>query len=96
MANKTQFINRTLDVMVQMALLEETIAGLSGVYVDRGFAAGTDQIVLSDLTAAGSTLTVAQFSDGISVIADYLSFCRNVAVPAAQRKTKLNITRKDI
>lgn len=97
MANKTQFINRTLDVMVQMALLEETISGLSGVYIDRGFApAQADPIVQSDLTAAGSTLTVAQFNAAIVVIDDYRKFCNTTALPADARKQKLNIARKDI
>jgi hypothetical protein len=103
MANKYQFIGRVLDVMVQMAVLEETISGLAGVYTDRGFQpAGSDAINQADLTAAQSTLTVAQFTDALVVIAEYQTFCKTTAtLPAptpagTTRKTKLNIARKDI
>jgi len=97
--DKTQFIQRTGQAIISLAILQETIAGLSGVYVDRGMNPGaTNAITDQDLIDAGvTTMTAAEFNaNAISVLGDYLVFCDGTAaLPAVKRKTKLNIARGD-
>lgn len=96
--NKTQFISRTTDVIVQLAVLHEMITGLAGVFTARGYAtAGTDKITDQDLLNAGSNLTELQFNTlVVPLLGDYLAFCDNKPVTTKDRKTSMNIARKDV
>ena len=98
MANKHNFITRARDTIVQMAIMHESITGLSGVYTDRGhFPGGEDPITDQDLIDAGVPMTAVQFNTNvIGVLGDYLSFANGTALPAFARKSKMNKARGDM
>lgn len=98
MANKSQFINRVTDLVMELAQMSEKASGMSGVYVARGyFPNGSDPITDADLAMSESKLTAEQFNTlVVPLIGDFIAFGENVALNAKDRKADMNIARKDI
>jgi len=97
MTAKSQFIVRAVDAVTQLALSEETISGLAGVFTARGYASGPNAITDQDLADAGINLTAADFTSNVAIIlAEYMNFCNNAVVVTKDRKTSMNIARRDI
>jgi hypothetical protein len=96
--DKTKFLTAVSKAVEQLAITQEIVTGLSGVYAARGHAAnGVDPITDDDLKNAGIPMTALQFKDNIvPLFVDYLSFCGNAAVSAKDRKSIMNQVRKDI
>lgn len=98
MTNKIQFINRATDALTELAQLRERVTALSKVFIDRGYAAnGTDPIIDADMVGSESKMTAAQLHASlVPTLADYLSFCNNVALSAKDRAADMSKARKDI
>jgi len=98
MTSKIQFINKATDALTDLALLQEKITGLAGVFTARGYqVGGTDPIVDADMTGSESKLTAAQLQTIlVPILSEYLSFCNNLAVATKDRKSDMNKARKDI
>jgi hypothetical protein len=96
MNQKSVFIVRVTDAVNKLAELQEQITGLAGVYTARGYGS-TDPLTDANFAEAGFNMSAATFTvEAVPVMADYLSFCNNVATAAKDRKTSMNKTRTDI
>lgn len=96
MAKKTAWIQSCIRTLEQLAVLDETVQGLTGVYTARKYST-TYPITDDDMKEANSAMTAAEFNANvITVLADLNSFGHNVALPAKDRKASMNIAREDI
>lgn len=97
MSSKTQFVIKTVEIAVSMAQLYEKINGMADVYAARGYqAGGAMAITQADLDNALPGVTLTQFTNAVGAIGAFIDFCDNKALPAADRKTSLDLLRTDI